>query len=581
MMLLAVLQYVLITVDSAPANAAQVVSVAVVGDCAPTDDGKATGFLDVAIEPDSGAVVTVGGTEYTSSTKGIPVEAPGVYSWSAVAQDGFVIQGAASGKVEIEDCKDDEPATVTVSGTCVLDESGLGSGRIDILIEPAGSATVTIAGEVYSATTSGIVVPSGETYPWTAVEESGFEIEGPDYGELVIEDCSEVEIEPVTVSVTGSCVTEQDGSASGRLSVDIEPTGGATVTLAGSAYTSSSAGIVVAADASYPWSATAEAGYEIVGDSSGTVVIDDCSESELNRVTVSVTGSCLTEDDGSASGLLDVSISADDAVVLTVGGQQYTGTTTGIPVAAPGSYPWSAVAEPGYVIVSDSSGTVSIEDCSETTTSTTTSRPTTPPPDITSALGDFVWFDENQNGVQDEPTTEFAIPGATVTLLSSDGMVLAQQVTGEDGLYLFDDLEAGSYRVQVCLAGADYTITNAGSGDGLDSDVFESNPSDGCGLTALINLPAGVTDLTWDAGIVLNVEGIQIETTTTTTGEPTTTTTIQPVTVGTLPFTGLGAGQAVLFSMAALGAGALLLAAMKRRDEGQDAEATMSGWMNQ
>ena len=81
-------------------------------------------------------------------------------------------------------------------------------------------------------------------------------------------------------------------------------------------------------------------------------------------------------------------------------------------------------------------------------------------------------------------------------------------------------------------------------------------------MTGLINLPAGVTDLTWDAGVVVEVKGIQIEPTTTTAPPP-----IEPVTVETLPFTGSDTEQTVLVALGALLAGAALVFLVSGRDE--------------
>lgn len=192
-------------------------------------------------------------------------------------------------------------------------------------------------------------------------------------------------------------------------------------------------------------------------------------------------------------------------------------------------------------------------------------RPTTPPvvQSPKSALGDLVWFDENADGRQDDPSVEFPINGATVTLYTSAGSTVAQQVTTVDGLYLFDGLDAGMYRVEVCLAGADYTIDNAlGVAEDADSDVFALSEKPGCAMTGLIDLPAGVTDLTWDAGLVVEVKGIQVEQTTTTAPPP-----IEPVTVETLPFTGAETEQTVFLALGALLGGAALLFAVSRKDE--------------
>jgi hypothetical protein len=64
------------------------------------------------------------------------------------------------------------------------------------------------------------------------------------------------------------------------------------------------------------------------------------------------------------------------------------------------------------------------------------------------SLGDRVWHDANNNGIQE--TTEVGLVGWTVTLFNATtGAQLGQQNTGNDGFYLFSDLDAGNYRVTV------------------------------------------------------------------------------------------------------------------------------------
>ena len=94
-------------------------------------------------------------------------------------------------------------------------------------------------------------------------------------------------------------------------------------------------------------------------------------------------------------------------------------------------------------------------------------------------------------------------------------------------------------------------------------------------MTGLINLPAGVTDLTWDAGVIVEVKGIQVEPTTTTAPPP-----IEPVTVETLPFTGAETEQTVMVALGAMLAGAALLFAVSRREEVSVVESGTS-WSNQ
>jgi hypothetical protein len=70
---------------------------------------------------------------------------------------------------------------------------------------------------------------------------------------------------------------------------------------------------------------------------------------------------------------------------------------------------------------------------------------------LTGSIGDTVFLDENENGVQDLGEEGFA--SATVTLASQE------ETTNEDGLYLFDDLPAGTYAVEVQVPPGYYATT--------------------------------------------------------------------------------------------------------------------------
>ncbi len=63
------------------------------------------------------------------------------------------------------------------------------------------------------------------------------------------------------------------------------------------------------------------------------------------------------------------------------------------------------------------------------------------------SLGDYVWLDENWDGIQDPG--EAGIPNVTVELLDSGMTVIATTVTDLNGLYLFTDLPPGDYTVRV------------------------------------------------------------------------------------------------------------------------------------
>ncbi|SFD14779.1 SdrD B-like domain-containing protein [Massilia yuzhufengensis] len=111
------------------------------------------------------------------------------------------------------------------------------------------------------------------------------------------------------------------------------------------------------------------------------------------------------------------------------------------------------------------------------------------------SIGDTVWEDTNYNGIRD--SGEAGIRNVTVRLLDSTGKVLETTVTNSSGNYLFDNLNAGSYRIEV-VEPESYFVTkqNQGTNDAVDSDVDTV-----AGRSALITLSQGENDLTWDAGL--------------------------------------------------------------------------------
>jgi len=118
----------------------------------------------------------------------------------------------------------------------------------------------------------------------------------------------------------------------------------------------------------------------------------------------------------------------------------------------------------------------------------------TPPP--LCAIGDFVWYDDNMNGIQD--AGEMGVPGVTVQLMDCEGNVLDEMLTDANGYYLFDELQPGHYNIHFVLpAGYVWTLQDQGADDAVDSDV------DANGTTICTELVAGEIDRTWDAGIYM------------------------------------------------------------------------------
>ncbi|MEZ4906440.1 MAG: SdrD B-like domain-containing protein [Saprospiraceae bacterium] len=87
-----------------------------------------------------------------------------------------------------------------------------------------------------------------------------------------------------------------------------------------------------------------------------------------------------------------------------------------------------------------------------------------------SSLGDYVWLDSNEDGIQDNE--ENAIPDVVVYLLDENGDVISSTTTNESGYYLFDSLRPGTYYVQFEQpSGLMPTIEGAGSDSEKDSDA--------------------------------------------------------------------------------------------------------------
>jgi SdrD B-like domain/Secretion system C-terminal sorting domain len=134
------------------------------------------------------------------------------------------------------------------------------------------------------------------------------------------------------------------------------------------------------------------------------------------------------------------------------------------------------------------------------------------------SLGNRVWYDLNNNGLQD--AGELGVAGVTVTLLDAgaDGIVgngddgtSRTTLTNALGEYLFGGLPAGNYVVQFGTAaqplptGFNAATQNAGTNDNIDSDggaIATGGAPAGSSRTAVYNLAQGEDNLTVDLGLV-------------------------------------------------------------------------------
>jgi hypothetical protein len=111
------------------------------------------------------------------------------------------------------------------------------------------------------------------------------------------------------------------------------------------------------------------------------------------------------------------------------------------------------------------------------------------------SIGDFVWADQNQNGVQD--AGELGLVQIEVGLYASDGSAVASTLTDGTGHYQFDDLNPGTYYVAF-LAPPDYVFSP--KGQGTDS-TRDSDANTATGQTDPFTLTAGQMKTDIDAGL--------------------------------------------------------------------------------
>lgn len=115
---------------------------------------------------------------------------------------------------------------------------------------------------------------------------------------------------------------------------------------------------------------------------------------------------------------------------------------------------------------------------------------------ITSAVGDYVWFDKDANGIQ--LATESPISGVVAILYNSSGTAIGSSVTNGNGYYLISNVTPGSnyYISFINSPAGDFTLQNIGGTSALNNS--KANTS---GTTTTFNVGSGVTIVNIDAGI--------------------------------------------------------------------------------
>ncbi|MBC8375128.1 MAG: choice-of-anchor D domain-containing protein [FCB group bacterium] len=113
----------------------------------------------------------------------------------------------------------------------------------------------------------------------------------------------------------------------------------------------------------------------------------------------------------------------------------------------------------------------------------------------TGSIGDFVWVDDDADGIQD--ANEPGMAGVTVDLYSIDNTLLASTITDQNGDYSFINLDPSEYYLQFSNPPAGYMLTSQNQGG---DDVSDSDPDATTGKTANFFVGVGLIEEGQDAG---------------------------------------------------------------------------------
>ena len=114
----------------------------------------------------------------------------------------------------------------------------------------------------------------------------------------------------------------------------------------------------------------------------------------------------------------------------------------------------------------------------------------------TTGVGDFVWLDVNENGIQDGGET--GVPGIDVEIKIEGGASEATTTTDASGYYSFTNISPQTYRLYFTNLAAGYVFStqDVGGDDRVDSDINTGN-----GQSDAFVLSSGVFNDNIDAGV--------------------------------------------------------------------------------
>ncbi|WP_425412738.1 SdrD B-like domain-containing protein, partial [Lewinella cohaerens] len=222
-----------------------------------------------------------------------------------------------------------------------------------------------------------------------------------------------------------------------------------------------------------------------------TVEQNGCVRTQQVRVTVDVNKNPI------ADAGADITICPGEEVVLG-------GTPSGTPPPAEpstgiASYSWSPITGLDDATLANPTLTANVDETFELIVTATTGCTDTASVNVTildcGIIGDFVWEDDNANGIQN--IGESGVAGISVELLDTDDNVLATTSTNASGYYEFTNLPSATYKVAFDRPlGYIRVLPNIGSDDSIDSDANLFT-----GITNPFTLAPGETNNDIDAGL--------------------------------------------------------------------------------
>ena len=133
------------------------------------------------------------------------------------------------------------------------------------------------------------------------------------------------------------------------------------------------------------------------------------------------------------------------------------------------------------------------------------------------SVGNYVWFDENKDGLQNEPAAN-GVNGINVYLYDSGGVLQDSTITQNDlnghaGYYLFDSIAPANYYIEFEIPTSfSYSLAQQGAGgsDANDSDATALVGDTLRARTETFTLVANQYDPNWDAGIIIPTGNVSL-----------------------------------------------------------------------